>query len=279
MKRFVSIFLFFIILGTGISSTSAQDYGAEIQSLRQQIAALRGGSIQSNDGAAQAVNALQELQLQFESVKGSIDSNTHVIQSATEGMNLKLRDMEARIAALEERLAIQGKQVTSAVSTVAPEAAAEGALYQAGLKQINSSEFLKAIATFKKFKKKFPKSEYTASAQYWVGECYFAMRDYEQAIREFQDVIEGYPRSDKIPAALLKQGYSFIEIDMESDAKSFFNHLIRKYPRSKEAKEAKERMARDKKLKAQAKKSGPPSAVPLAPGVVVPDKNSNEKYR
>ena len=132
MKRVVSFFVIIVVLGLGTLPVAAQDYGAEIQSLKQQIAALRGGSIQSNDGAAQAANALQELQIQFESVKGAIDSNSHVIRSATEGMNLKLRDMEARIAALEERLAIQGRQVTSAVSTVAPEAAAEAELYQAG---------------------------------------------------------------------------------------------------------------------------------------------------
>ena len=136
MKRVVSFFVIIVVLGLGTLPVAAQDYGAEIQSLKQQIAALRGGSIQSNDGAAQAANALQELQIQFESVKGAIDSNSHVIRSATEGMNLKLRDMEARIAALEERLAIQGRQVTSAVSTVAPEAAAEAELYQAHSKSL-----------------------------------------------------------------------------------------------------------------------------------------------
>lgn len=282
MKKivFLTVVLVFSIM---LPCFAADDVGNQIKSLQQQMTALREGSIQSNNNAAQAIAALQELQIQYEALKASIDANSHLIRITADNLNLKMQESEARVGALEERLKIQGKQVASAVSTVAPEAAAEAELYQAGLNQINNSEFLKAIATFKKFMKKFPDSEYAASAQYWIGECYFAMRDYEQAIKEFQVLKDNYRKSDKIPPALLKQGYSFIELDMESDARLFLNELIKKYPSTKESKEAKERLQRMQDLKdASKKKAESEGEVPLAPGVAVPDdtkKFSEEKYR
>jgi tol-pal system protein YbgF len=227
---------------------------------------------------AQTVAEMQNLRSELQALKGSIDSNSHLIQTQSNNTNLKLNDMDARIAALEDRLKIQGRQVTSAVSTVAPEIAAESELYQAGLNQVNSSEFLKAIATFKKFNTKFPKSPYADSAQYWIAECYFAMRDFEMAIKEFQNLIDNYRNSEKIPAALLKQGYAFTELDMESDANLFFSTLIKKYPHSKEAKDAKDFLERQKQLKEEAKTkpNTAPGGIPLAPGVELQDQKADK---
>lgn len=275
---FVLSTLFLLVLSGNVL---AEDVGQQMKTLRQEMQALRTGSIQSNNNAAQAIAQLQDLTTQFEALKASIDSNAHSVSQLGETVNLRLQDMEARIAGLEERLSIQGKQVTAAVSTVAPEAATEAALYQSALNQVNSSEFLKSIATFKKFMAKFPKSDYISNAQYWVAECYFALGDYEQAIKEFQVVVEKYPRSDKAPAALLKQGFSFVQLNMESDAIVFLNNVIKRYPRTKEAKAAEDRIKRLQELKSTAKKPAPAGDVPLAPGVTVPEKSnkgSGSKY-
>ena len=261
MKRTATFLTVVSILTCFISTTYAQIGGspAPISDARVSL--------------ANAVSEIQELKHQFQALRATIESNSHLIRSQTDGVNLKLNDMDARIGSLEERLKIQGRQVTSAISTVAPEIAAEAELYQAALNQVNASEFLKAIATFKKFKQKFPKSQYVSNSQYWIGECYFAMRDFEMAIKEFQNMIDSYRRSEKIPAAMLKQGYAFNELGMETDAKVFLKTLIKKYPRTKEAKRAEAWLKREKNLKEQA--ASQPSRVhggiPLAPGVETPE--------
>lgn len=272
-KLCIATFVFCLLFA---ASASADEISEQINSLQQQLAAIRNGAIQSNSNAAQAIAQLQEMQAQFEALRDSIDTNKQFIQAQTDNLNVKLSDVDSRIAALEERLAIQGRQVTAAVSSVAPEAAKEAELYQTALNQINNSDFLKAIANLKTFKQKFPKSEYTAAAQYWLAECYFAMRDYEQAIKEFQIVLDKYPRSGKSAAVLLKQGYGFAALGMEDDAKVFFNTLINKYPSSKEAREAREWLESGKGQKSQPPSKG--GDVPLAPGVKVPEKESKERY-
>lgn len=269
MKKAV---LFFII---GL----ALIFAAPAARAQENLGSLTNPSTDVRVTLAQTVAELNDLKSQIEALKASIESNSHLIRSQTDSTSLKLSDMDARIGSLEDRLTIQSRQVTSAVSTVAPEAAAEAEMYQAGLNQINSSEFLKSIATFQKFMEKYPKSPYVSNAQYWIAECYFAMRDYELAIKQFQVLIDTYPKSEKVPAALLKQGYSFIELEMESDAKLFLDKLIKKYPHTKEAKEAKERLERAEKMKeeAKAKPVNTTGGIPLAPGVQVPEDNKAKK--
>lgn len=272
--------LFFILL-TQPLAYAADVTSSDLNNLKDQIAAIRTGSIQSNSIAAETSAKIEELGSIIESLKTAIEANNHLLKTLDLDTDLKLKDSEVRIAALEERLAIQGKQVTAAIAAVVPEAAKEAELYETGLNQINNSEFLKAIATFQKFIDKFPKSDYVPNAQFWIGECHFAMRDYEQSIKEYETLKKKYPKSDKVPSAYLKQGYAFYELDMESDGNVFLKTLIKQYPRTKEAKEAEERMERIKELKDAKKKSElAKSDVPLAPGVAIPEteKNASEKY-
>lgn len=292
MKKLVLVLVAaFVLLFTG--QAFAEDVNAQIKSLQQQIQAIREGSIQSNSGAAQSISAVQELQSQFEALKSTIEANAHSIQALTDSFNLKLSDMDSRLLSLEEKLRIQTKQVTSAMSTVAPAAAKEAELYQLALTQINNAEFLKAVSTLRRFMKDYPKSDYAPYAQYWLAECYYAMRDFEQAIKEFQLLSDKYPRNEKVPAALLKQAYSFSELNMDSESKLFTDALLKKYPHSKESSEATQWLQRNKNLKESQQTSAGPGQVPLAAGVEVPGKtkkaepksqdksvtNSNEKYR
>jgi len=283
MKKTIVVIVAVLTLSAVASNGFTQDYGAEIRSLKAQIQAIRQGSIQSNSGAAEAIAGMQGMQSQLDSLRASIEANGHMIRSQIDGMNAKLSDMESRIGALEDRLSIQSRQVSAAVSSVAPEAAEEARMYQKALRQINDSEYLTAVATLKTFKRKFPKSAYAADAGYWLSECYFAMRDYEQAIKGFQAMLDKYPRSKKAPSALLKQGYAFAELGMDTDAKVFFNNVIRKYPKSREAAEAKSWIKSGSKPKTSRPTSTSPGDVPLAPGVKVDNskasKNSREKYK
>ena len=42
-----------------------------------------------------------------------------------------------------------------------------------------------------------------------MGECYFREGNYKQAVLEYEKVISQYPKSDKTPSALLKQGMAW----------------------------------------------------------------------
>jgi TolA-binding protein len=65
---------------------------------------------------------------------------------------------------------------------------------------------------------------------------------YEKAILEYQKVLEQYPDSNKVAAARLKQGYAFAELGEKANARLILNELITRYPDSREAMFAREKL-------------------------------------
>jgi len=90
--------------------------------------------------------------------------------------------------------------------------------------------------------KKYPKSDNTDNAQFWIGEIYYTRKWYEKAILEYQKVIENYKGGNKVPAAYLKQGLSFLNLGEKESADMILNELIKKFPDSKEAGLAKKKV-------------------------------------
>ncbi|MEK7210645.1 MAG: tol-pal system protein YbgF, partial [Candidatus Binatota bacterium] len=114
--------------------------------------------------------------------------------------------------------------------------------YEEAWKLLERKDYRVAIARFKEFIKKHPQSEYADNAQYWIGESHYALREFDQAILEFDAVRRKYPKGDKVPAALLKQGFAFAELGDKVDARLILRELTDKYPQSPEAAKAKQKL-------------------------------------
>jgi tol-pal system protein YbgF len=80
------------------------------------------------------------------------------------------------------------------------------------------------------------------NAQYWKGESLYGLKQFPEAILEFQKVVKNFPRSDKVPASVLKQGYCFFESKEYVDAKAFLQKVVSQYPSSEEASKAREKI-------------------------------------
>jgi TolA-binding protein len=65
---------------------------------------------------------------------------------------------------------------------------------------------------------------------------------YEDAILEYQKLIDTYPKDRRVPEAYLKQGLSLINLGRKQEAKYFLNTLIDKYPNSSEAQTARQKL-------------------------------------
>lgn len=109
------------------------------------------------------------------------------------------------------------------------------------------SDYLKgnfqlSIDGFKIYIEQFPESPFADNALYWIGECYFSQKDFEKAIEQFNQLLLSYPRGDKIPAAYLKKGISFMELEKKEEALSVLKLLISKYPLEEETKIAQQKI-------------------------------------
>ncbi len=56
-------------------------------------------------------------------------------------------------------------------------------------------------------------------------------------------MIKGFPASDKVPYALLKQGMSFQKLGDKGSAKIVYQQIIKKYPQTNQAKVARTKLS------------------------------------
>ncbi len=116
------------------------------------------------------------------------------------------------------------------------------ALYQAGVNAFNSRKYTEAQRSFSDYLQNFGDADArtSASAQYYIGECYFQTNQFADAALAYDTVITRYPKSDRVPSAYLKQGICFSKMKQKDGARSRMNELIKKYPNSPEAKRARD---------------------------------------
>jgi tol-pal system protein YbgF len=80
------------------------------------------------------------------------------------------------------------------------------------------------------FLARYPDGQYAANAQYWLGEAYYAARNRDAALSEFNKVLSDHPKSSKVPDAMLKIGYLYLEQQQNAQARQLLERLVRDYP-------------------------------------------------
>ena len=118
----------------------------------------------------------------------------------------------------------------------------EDEIYRLAKQAFDQGDSDAARKKFQELIEKYPKSERADNAQFWIGEIYYREKWYEKAILEYQKVIENYPTGNKVPASLLKQGLAFLNLGDKNNSRLILEELIKKHPKSNEAKIAKDKV-------------------------------------
>ena len=114
--------------------------------------------------------------------------------------------------------------------------------YAAALATYRAREHGQAVIDFMDFIAKYPKHPLAANAQYWIGEAYWAQRDYRQALIEFEKVFERGPA--KAPDSLLKIGLCHLRLNDLARAQQAWQRVVNEYPKSEPAAMARSLIAR-----------------------------------
>ena len=122
------------------------------------------------------------------------------------------------------------------------DSAAAERLYQQAVRDYQQGNYEVAIVRFKQFLRQHGQSSLAGNAQYWIGESLYSQKQYEAAIVAFDEVIQKYPKDDKIAASMLKQGFAFAELDDRRNARFFLQQVQKRYPQSTEAQLATEKL-------------------------------------
>jgi tol-pal system protein YbgF len=206
----------------------------------------------------------EELQsdLKFQSQEAqAVREQTAALRAKIDALEEEMRILSGRIEELEHSISRQqmqrdeysekregiqlDKMPEAARVPIAevPQELPEDELYRVAKQSYDDGDSDTARRQFQELIERFPKSQMAGNAQFWIGESFYRDKWYEKAILEYQKVIENYPGGNKVGGALLKQGFAFINLGDTANARLIFEELIRKFPDSNEAKIAKQKLA------------------------------------
>ena len=118
----------------------------------------------------------------------------------------------------------------------APPPAAGGAqgeaVYHDAFKLLQDGDYAGAERGFKAFVQRNPQHVLAGNAQYWLGETYYARRDYQNAMVAFAEGYKNYKASPKGPDNLLKLGVTLAVLNKKQDACAVFARFNQDYPRA-----------------------------------------------
>lgn len=236
-------------------------------SLADRVARLEQQA-QNQNGTAM-INQMQQLQEQVRQQQGMIEELQHHLQQLEDKSKTQYIDLDSRIGRLEGgdagaaakapagtgpvSAASSAGRGSSAVPQPTAAATAEGATvdptavqaaYELAFKALQNGDYVEASRGFRDFVKQYPDQPLTPNAYYWLGESYYVTMNYPVALETFQRLLSQFPQSDKAADAMLKVGYSQLELKQIDAAKATLTAVGTRYPGTNAANLAKERLRR-----------------------------------
>lgn len=105
-------------------------------------------------------------------------------------------------------------------------------LYHDAFKLLQDGDYAAAEKAFKTFVQRNPQHVLAGNAQYWLGETYYARRDYQSAMVAFAEGYKVYKTSPKGPDNLLKLGITLAVLNKKQEACAVFARFNQDYPRA-----------------------------------------------
>lgn len=112
---------------------------------------------------------------------------------------------------------------------VLPEGSVEDK-YNYARQLLRRGNYADAEAAFIAFMKEFADHDLAQNAQYWLGETYYARKDFPNALEAFYNGYQKYGEGPKGPDSLLKLGLTLANMGEKEEACSAFTELENHYP-------------------------------------------------
>jgi len=178
------------------------------------------------------------------------DRNAQMVDQI-EKYQMEINELKSELILKDERISRLERELESArgtrpaqsvtpytpdVSTPPPSAAIGSGnfsqRYDVFLKMVRyQGKYREAISGFRALLEENMYHSLSDNCQYWIGEAYFALKDYRQAIVEFEKVFT-FSNSNKDDHAQLKIAICYYKLGQMDQAKAEFNRMIMNYPDS-----------------------------------------------
>lgn len=221
------------------------------------------GQQQDNQMLMEMLERLDALQREVQELRGMMEEQTHRGGSLEQRQRELYLDIDRRLRSLEAAPVNQGPEgafssapsasppvappampATMPGAAISPPAEPPGAAmmgadpldernsYNQAFELVKAGRYDDAIVALRGFLTQHPGSEYSANAQYWLGEANYVSRRFDAAVQEFEKVVSLYPDSGKASDAMLKLGFSLYELQQWGRASEVLRRVVEQYPAS-----------------------------------------------
>ena len=236
----------------GVQKLSADSLDkTDLQAMESRMQELSSQSMRSNADLAAEVKRLQE---QIEALHASLELTTRQLQTISQELAASRARMStgavlppvtaaaAGAVVVGEGGNLYGATGEAATATATTTASTPEELYRSAYEDYMRGNYDLASQGFHDYMVRWPNTELTDNALYWIGECYDAQNDPARALEIFTQVLEDYPTSDKAAASQLKKGLLYLKMDDQAQGVVHLQYVVYEYPGTREADLARERL-------------------------------------
>jgi tol-pal system protein YbgF len=223
---------------------------------------------QSSDSVTKLSATMGSLQKSVQDVQANSGARLDTMSTQVQGLSDNLEEIKSRLGKLNQQLVDLQNSVQSLDAKISGSAPAAGTanpaagavspsnssavppgpapsadtLYSNGLRDITSGKYDLARSEFQDYLKYYGDTDLASNAQFYLGEIAYQQKNYDQAVAEYDKVLNNYPKSFKLAPARLKKGMALIELGQKTSAVRELREVVKRYPGTEEDRRARAKL-------------------------------------
>jgi len=225
----------------GQSGDNVNKLAATMGSLQKSVQDVQANSGARLDTMSTQVQGLSDNLEEIKSRLGKLNQQLVDLQNTVQSLDAKISGgaVPAPAAGSATPTGSAGSPNSSAVPAGAPSA---DTLYSNGLRDITSGKYDLARAEFQDYLKYYGETDLASNAQFYLGEIAYSQKKYEDAVAEYERVLNNYPKSFKLAPARLKKGMALIELGQKPGGIRELREVVKRYPGTEEDRRARAKL-------------------------------------
>ncbi|OLB21633.1 MAG: hypothetical protein AUH15_08735, partial [Acidobacteriales bacterium 13_2_20CM_55_8] len=207
------------------------------QSFDERMGVMKNLVEQSTDSMNKVASSVTDLQGSLQ--KQQTDTGAHVdqISGQIQALNDTLDELKARLAkvskqledmqAAQQNVAAQQSQQTQQQQQQA-QAPPPDVLYNNALRDYNAAKNDLAAQEFTDYVKYYPNTDLAGNSYFYLADLEFRQGNYQQAVKDYDQVLQNFPTGNKAPAAQLKKGFALLELGQKDSGIAELRRLIQR---------------------------------------------------
>jgi tol-pal system protein YbgF len=217
------------------------------QSFDERMGVMKNLMEQNTDTMNKVGAAVTALQAAIQKQQGDSAGREDQLSGQIQALNDTMDEVKVRLARLSKQLEdMQSAQQSLAAQQAQQQAMAQApppdVLYNNALRDFNAAKNDLATQEFNDYIKYYPNTDLAGNAYYYLADIEYRQGNYQQAAKDYDQVLQNFPSGNKAAAAQLKKGFALIELGQNDAGITELRHVIQRYPRSPEATQARDKL-------------------------------------